>query len=864
MECSDSAKHHDKIRVLYRVFFIAALFTVLALGQTTPTLAPELVEARKQHREARSPDELRVVQKNMERFAAEAHQRQDFRGEHDALYILGNVYASLNLNRQAIAAFEQVVAFRRQTEDRFQLALAMHNLATRYWLVGESLRALPLFEEVLKIRNELKDEFGLALTYQGLANVHSALGEYAEALQGYRHSLQLWEKLGQKQGMADLRNSIGLVHVLLGDTARAEAELKASVAQWREIKNATGEAYALNNLALNAMSQGQYKKVLEINATILPVFEKTNNVGAQAYAIHNSGNAHAGLKDYSQAIALFERSRQLKLSLPDPYGAAYSIHAQAEAEWAMGHPAKARALFNEALEIRRGIADRAGIIATLAGSARLERAAHNLVTARERMAEAIPLIESLRQKLVSEDLRASYFATQKDYYDFYVELLFESHEPALALEVAEQARGRRLLDRFNETLQDLNQSLDPALQSEQKQLQRRINALAARLHQGGERSNLQSQFESLLRQERDLRENIRRSNPLYSNLVTPAPIRVAGMQALLAPGELLLHYFQGRDKSYVWALEPKGLSAYPLASSQQTAEVLLGPVGKHLKRARRLIVSTDGLAESLPFAALSWEGAPLIARMELASLPSLSALALHRARSQSPSVSAKQVLLVADPVYGVPDPRLPPNVQPDSGAFTRLRFSRDEAERISTLLPSAQRTLLMDFEASRENFLRQPLRSFGLIHLAAHTELNGQNPELSGIVLSRLDPQGKPRDAFLRLSEIYSLDLQARLVVLSACRSAIGPRLRGEGLLGLTRGFLYAGAATVLATLSDVDDRATSLLLARFYHGLLVEKLAPPAALRAAQNELRRNKAFADPRYWAPFALFGEWNGTWR
>jgi CHAT domain-containing protein len=138
--------------------------------------------------------------------------------------------------------------------------------------------------------------------------------------------------------------------------------------------------------------------------------------------------------------------------------------------------------------------------------------------------------------------------------------------------------------------------------------------------------------------------------------------------------------------------------------------------------------------------------------------------------------------------------------------------------------------------------------------------LNSQHPKLSGIVLSLYDEQGRPIDGFVRAHEIYNLKLNAELVVLSACRTALGREIKGEGLVGLTRGFMYAGTPSVVASLWDVRDEATSELMSRFYERMFKDRMRPAAALRAAQVSMWREKRWAAPYYWAAFILQGEWN----
>jgi CHAT domain-containing protein len=187
-----------------------------------------------------------------------------------------------------------------------------------------------------------------------------------------------------------------------------------------------------------------------------------------------------------------------------------------------------------------------------------------------------------------------------------------------------------------------------------------------------------------------------------------------------------------------------------------------------------------------------------------------------------------------------------------------LRFSRQEAEGITALAPEEKSLKAIDFKANKPTATSVDLSQYRIVHFATHGLLNSQHPELSGIVLSLVDEQGQPQDGFLRLHEVYNLKLGADLVVLSACQTALGKEVKGEGLVGLTRGFMYAGAARVVASLWSVDDKATAELMKRFYQGVLGEGQRPVAALRAAQMAMW--KAKKAPYYWAAFVLQGEWN----
>ena len=251
---------------------------------------------------------------------------------------------------------------------------------------------------------------------------------------------------------------------------------------------------------------------------------------------------------------------------------------------------------------------------------------------------------------------------------------------------------------------------------------------------------------------------------------------------------------------------------------------------------------------------------------------------------------AKVVAVLADPVFRPDDSRVTPTartVPSDAHArgpaddthllsslqrsadevglasggnsFPRLRATRREAERILALAPPDRRLAAVDFEASRATASSPALGEYRIVHIATHGLLNTLHPELSGLVLSLVAPDGSPQDGFLRLHDIFNLELPVDLVVLSACQTGLGQDVKGEGIIGLTRGFIHAGAARVVVSLWNVDDDATAALMERFYQGMIgPAQLSPAAALRAAQLDLSRQPRWRSPYYWAGFTLHGE------
>jgi CHAT domain-containing protein len=318
---------------------------------------------------------------------------------------------------------------------------------------------------------------------------------------------------------------------------------------------------------------------------------------------------------------------------------------------------------------------------------------------------------------------------------------------------------------------------------------------------------------------------------------------------------------------------------YPVAIAA-LSRMLLGPLGSELKNKRLLIVA-EGVLQYVPFSALADpdEGAmPLIVKHEVVTLPSASVLGVLRSETKERQPASKSIAVFADPVFNEQDARLTGKEQlaahaevdearevrrsaEESGLmdFPRLRFSREEANQIMKFASRTNSLEALDFTASRANAISTALQDYRVVHFATHGIINSRHPELSGVVLSLVDEKGKPQNGFLRLYDIYNMNLRAELVVLSACQTALGRDIKGEGLIGLTRAFMYGGASRVVASLWQTDDRGTAVLMSRFYEGLLSRRMSPAAALRNAQISMLQDKRWHNPRYWAAFTIQGEW-----
>jgi CHAT domain-containing protein len=311
---------------------------------------------------------------------------------------------------------------------------------------------------------------------------------------------------------------------------------------------------------------------------------------------------------------------------------------------------------------------------------------------------------------------------------------------------------------------------------------------------------------------------------------------------------------------------------------------------------KRVVVVADGALNYVPFEALvrATTGsdyaslAYMVRTNDFAYAPSSSVISVLR--QQNAKQGGKDVLLVADPVFSSEDPRAqmgampsdpsaetrglglasaiadvasqPQNSQSGAGVprIVRLRGTRIEAEQIASLTKAAggQADTWLDFNANETNVRDRDVRKYRVVHFATHGLLDAEHPQFSGLILSLVG--NKETDGFLRTDEIFNLKLGSPLVMLSACETGLGKEKRGEGVIGLTRAFLYAGAPAVGVSLWSVSDRSTAELMSDFYRNLFArEGVSPSAAMRQSQQKMIAAKKNSAPFYWAPFVLIGDW-----
>lgn len=805
-------------------------------------------------------------------------------GESNILNSIGNLHSSFGNHQAALDYYQQVLALARRENNRPFQAGFLNNIASTYEMLGERERAESYFNESLKAWAEIGDKAREADQLSATASFYERSGDYEKALSLFNQSLSVQRSLPDREKVVSTLVELCRLHLRMGNRQAAFESLQEATA-------------------------------------ILP---RSPAPARRASFLNDFGDAWLGLGETETALDCYQQALENLLPLRNPRREAGTLYKIAAAERALGKFAPARKHIEEALQIAETVRSR--------------------IPRQEWRSEFFSKIRDYYE-LYIDLLMQSHKADPSKSFD------------SEALSVSELARARNLLDLLAEARAGIRRDTDANLIQQERALQQQLNQKAEQQTRVLSGTHTEDQAEGIAREVRalsaafeELQGRIRASDPRYAALMHPPAPSADSIRRMLDPDTVLLEYALGKERSYLWLATSDNIASFELPSrakiesetlrvyalltapnlhplgetdsqrqlrlSQAKAELpvaaarlsrmLLWPV-THLE-ARRLVIVADGALHYLPFAALPLptldnvagsNSEPLIARMEVVNLPSVSVLSVLRSRGHEDGSARKSVAVIADPVFDRDDIRalsakrrgrkanaasaLPPRaasttsrtVSPyreversvadvgigDSGGagLPRLAFSRREAETIASLVPRQAILKAVDFDASVSTATSAQLSQYRIVHFATHGLLNTQHPELSGVILSLVDERGAPQDGFLRLNRIYDLNLPADLVVLSSCNSALGKNVRAEGLVGLTRGFMYAGAIRIIASLWKVDDSATAEFMKILYRKMLKEGKTPAAALRATQFEMSAHRRWHSPYYWAAFALQGEW-----
>ncbi|MBS1790176.1 MAG: CHAT domain-containing protein [Acidobacteria bacterium] len=803
----------------------------------------------------------------------------------------------------------KALSLSQQLGDKARQARATNLLAIAAFHTGHTNEAVRLF----KLASLNADEAGInQLQTSALMRAGSLLlmsGRYADALFCYQQNLQTFRRRQDPAGEARTLGQLGAVFAETGDFAQAKTNLEQALSLAQTAGDRETEAAVLRRLVAVEKERGNYQEALHYGQMAQPLVAKVPRTFAHAELLYHLATVYAALNQQTKAIELFEKAlavvRPLKLPLPE----ALVLGDYAATQLKSGNASAARKMARQAIAMLQ----RSG------GNKHLESSYHaTLAEAYRALGQPDEALNSYRAALAdieaarvlsipTEISRAGIVASRHQVFAGAISLLLSQSRNEEAFDVAESYHARAFLDVLAEVGLETDEELTLEQQEREDELFEQISTIQRQLWE----SDLAPEQETQLKQELAEAESalqlyrlkLRGADPRYTGVQAPPPITFARASTELPEKETaLIEFVLGEERSFAWVLQSGKLAAIPLPSrrelealvnafratisakvnsatapqaiaklkiqSQPLYDKLFQPLESHLLGTRNLIIVPDGVLAYLPFESLignSKRGAPgfLLERFAISYAPSASALAaLRTIKSNAPQTDG--FIAFGDPVYSKLESQSvdPVEIRERKFDFQQLPYTRTEVNEIASLFPANERRVLLGAEADEARVKTEPLGKFRYVHFATHALVDEEYPARSAIMLSVPSADGtsnRTEDGALQMAEIMRLKLNADLVTLSACRTGLGRLLYGEGIIGLTRAFLYAGADSVVVSLWNVNDIATASLMKSFYKHLN-QGLSKDDALRQAKLELLRSPqaAWRHPYYWAPFVLVGE------
>jgi CHAT domain-containing protein/Tfp pilus assembly protein PilF len=714
-----------------------------------------------------------------------------------------------------LAKYREALEHYRQAQKPHAVIAVIWGIGKTYYILGNYPKALENLQQALRDSLAIKEKKFVALCNESLGQTFAAMKDPAVALSHFEVALELYMQVANPMEAARVRALMGQVYQQQGRVEKAREYYQKALGTFRtlsDIVNQSATLYALGNLELKESNLDLAEDYLSQSIDITEDMRRISN--SQDLTIAFSASV---LERYESYIECLMRKHQLEPSQ------GFAVRAL------------------ETSELSRG------------------RSLAELLRA-----TGTDLVPGLDPQLAEQEktLRQSLRAKE----DYRVRLLSGSYT-------------KEQLDTLEEEL--------ARLESEYKQVT----------------------------------ETIRTRYPSYGQITRPVGWSLQRIQEQVVADDqtVLLEYSLGAEKSYVWAITRNSIMSYPISSqavitetaqkfyylliaqpseetenllaqtARELSEMVLTPVAPELNK-RRVIVVADGVLNYIPFQVLpapSTNQEPLVANYEIVNAPSATILGELREEEERRQPAVMLLAAFGDPIFA---PNYAERKDPDTGeqiasaqtlkagrlrhalrnimlkgksfdptVIDRLFYAERELRNLRDIASAAESFVATGYDATRERLQNMDLTKFRILHFATHGFLDPQSPEKSGLILSTVNREGQAQDGYLGLQDIYNLRAPVDLVVLSACSTALGKEARGEGLISLTRGFMYAGASSVVASLWEVNDEATAELMKRFYANMLQLGMTPAEALRAAQNSIRQEPKWRSPYYWAAFTLHGEY-----
>jgi CHAT domain-containing protein len=858
-----------------------------------------------------SAGQLKEALKTFERAIPLSKAAGDKLGEAVTHATVAQTYLSMGEGRQALGHFEQAYQAARDAKDVRLQSLTLRGAGAAHLASGEADLALDAYRRARAIASDTNDTVAEAEILASMGWVYQFSGELQQAMAQYQEALALVVKSGNRATEFKTRVGIGLLyqslgepekafdhyqklleiamyrpevsdaeaaglfiifgdaHLAMGERGKALASYEMARRLMRQAGNKVGEAGSLASLGRIYSSQGWMQTAFDYHNQALLLMREEGNLAGEAGALAGLGEVHfwAGLRGYllSEPMAPPQLNESIgKIALfiwPEgsviPYGVRSSNFPKAMKQ--------ALECYQEALVIMNSLGNRVGKVGVLTNIGLVYDSWNKPEQALAYYHKSIEVLESLRTSARLEEFRTSLAQQSAVVYQRAILLSLRLKRRQEAFDLSERARARTFLDQLGNARIDFRKDVADQSVLQERKLRQELGFLEQQLIEERAKpapqlnkeliQSLETRLTSKQKEYEGLLTHLKLINPKYASLISVDPLTLTQAQNLLDEETTLVSYFVTAEKTLAFVITRESLQVVELPVQQRELEKavtlfrdfpsldntppnlrqlhkwLIAPIKSYLKTPYVGIIP-HGALHNLPFAALTDGKRYLGDNHMLFYLPSVSALRYIR-QNQKPG--GGRLLALA---YG------------EGEGLPFLRYANDEAQAVAKLYGANARI----GAAATASAFRASAGDYDILHLVSHYQPNSITPLFSSLILA----PGEDANGSLELHEVYGMELKkADMVVLSVCQSNSGAHSRGDDITGLSRAFLYAGAPTVISSLWNVDDRATSELMTSFYKRLQ-EGMSKAAALRAAQAETRAKPEYTHPYYWAGFVLIGQ------
>ena len=828
-----------------------------------------------------------------------------------SLDAIGVTYYTQGESRKAIEYWSQVLEIYKENNNQGSVLATLNNLGTANNNLGQYAKALEYYFQVVEPMRQRGEKRNLSYALANIGVTYSNLAQHQKSLEYMLQSLEIAKEIKDNRKIPSVLWNLGTEYSVLNEEQKAIDHFNEALPIEKLTGNKYGQIANLNSLGYSYYKLKNYPKALEFLNQGFEINKELGLRNLDATLLYQSGLVYAGMKNYPKARENFIKARETFEFLEARLQKNRADYMLAQIDMEEGKFDESQAKMKPILEFFESA--RKQFIQP-------EQRTTYFSTAQTVYESYIELLMKKHQYGDKNAATEAFQISERTRARSLLELIsqakidFRKNANPQMLE-REKTLGELINDRSSRLTRLLSgkftEEQKRALEKELADFRNEYQEIEAKLLVGNKRYaelvapvplSLAEIQQQVLDADTTLLEYSLGKEKSFLFVVSKDSLQTFELPKRSEIEEKARAYFDAltaRNKKIKFEIAEEKQKRIEKTDadistlSQSLSQIILVPAQTSLTKKRLLIVA-DGILQYIPFASLPLKNKqPLVANHEIVSLPSASTLAVLRKEFGTRQPAPKTIAVLADPVFTASDERYktleakkkgnaPTQIavanktrgieenelnqatndfsQDESGFdFARLPFTRQEAEVISMLTPPTAKRLSLDFSANLANATNPELVNYKIIHFATHSFINSRRPELSGIVLSLIDENGKPQNGFLRTDEIYNLNFPAELVVLSGCRTGLGKEIRGEGLIGLTRGFMYAGAKRVAVSLWDVNDEATAELMARFYKEMLGnKKLSPASALRQAQLSMSKDKRWSNPYYWAGFILQGE------